>query len=575
MKKILTALCAIAIAVAPAVAQNVKELENKAKGGDSAAMLELAGCFLNGTNGAAKDAKKAKDWYEKAVKAGNLDGYEGLVACYESWDGIEKNPKKAFEYIYKGAKAGSPKMKLRLGKAYENGEGVNKNIQAAADEYIDAAYSDVMEAFVPAIKAANAAGRYEDMLYLSYMMANYGNDLTPEEVETGNKGCAIAFLHAGEPKIAKAYIAKTGNSLDVVADLLAYAMKGENDFEESALSARPFGGVPAFKMQPDKNLYVEALSAALQSAPDDAYSNFLRGVEAVLRDNWPSAESYFAKAAAQGDGNSYAILEGLASSSSYNMARKALMISNDPILVYTLNYIEQADLLKGKQVQHPSANPGGDIATLLKWMLKGESYKPRQESLYFGMESLYNQPQFFYEVKPLANSGNVAAYRLAKRVADDVAHNRWRLSDSDKAMLESVKLKNYSPRYFTLSDVARHLYGYITKYNEATNEETKKIYGSKFNYGVYIVKDCMADTPVKMNAIYFFLGDDDKAEYFNKVALEHPDQLLEWTKEREDVTAVAPGMSVPDLLETAGKHATGKARSDIEEYLRTKYGRSL
>ena len=92
---------------------------------------------------------------------------------------------------------------------------------------------------------------------------------------------------------------------------------------------------------------------------------------------------------------------------------------------------------------------------------------------------------------------------------------------------------------------------------------------------MYIVKDCMSDTPVKMTTIYDFLGDDAKAEYFNKVALEHPDQLLEWTKEREDVTAVAPGMSVPDLLETAGKHATGKARSDIEEYLRTKYGRSL
>ena len=280
MKKFLTALCAIAIAVAPAVAQNVKELENKAKGGDSAAMLELAGSFFNGTNGAKKDPKKAKDWYEKAVKAGNLDGYEGLVACYDSWDGIEKDPDKASQWLEAGADAGNVKLMLRLAKE----SAADGHLSLASKYYNKAVMAGATEALVPAVQYAYALRDMDNMLLLSYKLANKP-DVTPDESQLAAICSAIAYLWVGDLNLAEKYSQKGGNNLIYIDQRIRYdfGVESLNEYERDQFN----------KQWPDyRPVDIKALAEQLKSADeDDITAQRLSGVVAALNGNWNKAAS--------------------------------------------------------------------------------------------------------------------------------------------------------------------------------------------------------------------------------------------------------------------------------------------
>lgn len=554
MKKILTALCALAIAAMPAFAQNFKELEKKAKSGDAAAMVELGNCFFNGTEGAAKDAKKAKDWYEKAAKAGNLDAYEGLVACYSSWDGIEKNPKKAFEWVYKGVQAGSPAMKLRLGQAYENGDGVPKNLNAAADEYIAAAYGGIAEALVPAVRTGYDAGRFRDLLYLGGQLSN-AKELGDEATAMGDEAVAIALYHAYAPEAIGKLLDNTPNTLNVAETKMAYDIMAKN----------PVDGT--------------ALAAALQNAPDDAHSNFLRGVTEVIRGNWDHAASYFATSASQGDPESYVLLKGLADTDAFNTARKMSLITDDPILVYTANTILDSDILKGKTVSAPYNRPNAPIVTLHDWILKSKSITP---SALFkewrGLEEFVLDPEFARQLKPLAADGYAPARRMVEQARYDFDRMQYRLGKYDVDPLEVVKLKNYTSHWFSLNDIGRDAIDAANNYNSTTDEVKKNEYLLKYNIAVAVIYNGMDESVSKLTWVYTLFNDDIKAQYFNYIATERSDLILEWVKtdaSLNEVMTIAPGLTVPDLLENAGRAATGDTRTAIENYLRTQYGRSL
>lgn len=553
MKKILTALCALAIAAMPAFAQNFKELEKKAKSGDAAAMVELGNCFFNGTEGAAKDAKKAKDWYEKAAKAGNLDAYEGLVACYSSWDGIEKNPKKAFEWVYKGAQAGSPAMKLRLGQAYENGDGVPKNLNAAADEYIAAAYGGIAEALVPAVRTGYDAGRFRDLLYLGGQLSN-AKELGDEATAMGDEAVAIALYHANAPEAIGRVLDNTPNTLKVAETKMAYDIMAKN----------PVDGT--------------ALAAALQNAPDDAHSNFLRGVTEVIRGNWDHAASYFATSASQGDPESYVLLKGLADTDAFNTARKMSLITDDPILVYTANTILDSDILKGKTVSAPYNRPNAPIVTLHDWILKSESITP---SAFFkewrGLEEFVHDPEFARQLKPLAADGYAPARRMVEQARYDFDRMQHRLGKYDVDPLEVVKLKNYTSHWFDLNDIGSDAIDAANNYNSTTDEVKKNEYLLKYNIAVAVIYNGMDESVSKLTWLLTLgMDDNNRTQYFNRIATERPDIFLDWAKEYgQQVEVIAPGLTVPDLLENAGRAATGQTRTDIENYLRTQYGRSL
>lgn len=552
MKKILTALCALAIAAMPAFAQNFKELEKKAKSGDAAAMVELGNCFFNGTEGAAKDAKKAKDWYEKAAKAGNLDAYEGLVACYSSWDGIEKNPKKAFEWVYKGAQAGSPAMKLRLGQAYENGDGVPKNLNAAADEYIAAAYGGIAEALVPAVRIGYDAGRFRDLLYLGAQLSN-AKELGDEATALGDEAAAIALYHANAPEAIGRVLDNTPNTLKVAETKMAYDIMAGNTVDGTALAA------------------------ALQNAPDDAHSNFLRGVTEVLRGNWDHAESYFNTAAGQGDLESYALLAGIAGTSAYNMNRKMRLITDDPILVYTTKAIHESGITKGKTIKVPANKPNGPIVTLLDWILKAPYNEPPYGfENWCQLQDFVLDSQFVSQLKALAADGYAPARRMVVQARSDFDRRDYRLGKYDVDPLEVVKLKNYTSHWFDLNDIGRDAIDAANNYNSTTDEVKRKEYLLKYNVATTAIWNGMDESVSKLTWLLTLLDDNNRTQYFNRIATERPDIFLDWAKEYgQQVEVIAPGLTVPDLLENAGRAATGQTRTDIENYLRTQYGRSL
>ena len=115
-----------------ALAENLK----KAEAGDADAMFELAGGYmmLGGSldqAGPGQDYAESMKWAQKAVDAGNADGYWALALAYEHGRGVEADDKKAVEYYKKGAELGSAACRHSYGCRLINGEGVKKDAKAA------------------------------------------------------------------------------------------------------------------------------------------------------------------------------------------------------------------------------------------------------------------------------------------------------------------------------------------------------------------------------------------------------------------------------------------------------------
>ena len=111
-------------------------LAARADVGDPEAMAELAG-ELMAMGGSLEQAGEGKDyaesllWAQKAVDAGNADGYWALALAYEHGRGVKTDDRKAVEYYKKGAELGSAACRHSYGCRLINGEGVKKDAKAA------------------------------------------------------------------------------------------------------------------------------------------------------------------------------------------------------------------------------------------------------------------------------------------------------------------------------------------------------------------------------------------------------------------------------------------------------------
>lgn len=115
-----------------AMAENLK----KAEEGDAEAMYALAGGYmaLGGSldqAGSGADYAESLKWAQKAVNAGNADGYWALALASEHGRGVKKDDKKAVEYYIKGAELGSAACQHSYGCRLINGQGVKKDAKAA------------------------------------------------------------------------------------------------------------------------------------------------------------------------------------------------------------------------------------------------------------------------------------------------------------------------------------------------------------------------------------------------------------------------------------------------------------
>ncbi|HLJ56544.1 MAG TPA: DUF2610 domain-containing protein [Chthonomonadaceae bacterium] len=120
--------------------------EKAAEAGNDTAVEELANLFLDGTNGAPKDAKRIIPLFRKAADAGSAVGLEFLGWAYENGKGVAEDKVRASIYYKQAAEKGDGYSKTRLARFYCEGAVLprdyataEKYFREAAPEYDDAA----------------------------------------------------------------------------------------------------------------------------------------------------------------------------------------------------------------------------------------------------------------------------------------------------------------------------------------------------------------------------------------------------------------------------------------------------
>jgi len=143
-KKYLSWLLALAVTtlyVAGAVAATAEEgpmIVRLAERGSEGAQVLLAGMYLRGEGGVARDDRQAADWFEKAALQGNAYAQMKLGDLYETGQGVGKNATIAADWREKAAERGNIRAEELLGKMYLEGNGVAKD-QVKAEYWLNRA----------------------------------------------------------------------------------------------------------------------------------------------------------------------------------------------------------------------------------------------------------------------------------------------------------------------------------------------------------------------------------------------------------------------------------------------------
>ena len=90
------------------------------------AMLTLGSFYEQGI-GVARNYSKSMEWYEKAAKAGQAEGYYNLGVCYEIGMGAASDMGKSVQNYQKAAEMGLPLAMYKLSSIYISGTGVSKD----------------------------------------------------------------------------------------------------------------------------------------------------------------------------------------------------------------------------------------------------------------------------------------------------------------------------------------------------------------------------------------------------------------------------------------------------------------
>jgi TPR repeat protein len=107
-----------------------RDVERRAKAGDTKAMVELGNRFSFGEE-VEKDDKAAIEWYRRAAELGDETGMFNLAVCLRLGEGTEKNCAAAVEWFERVLETDPYFASFALGEIYANGEGVPENREAA------------------------------------------------------------------------------------------------------------------------------------------------------------------------------------------------------------------------------------------------------------------------------------------------------------------------------------------------------------------------------------------------------------------------------------------------------------
>jgi hypothetical protein len=116
-----------AAGVAAATTEEGPLIMRLAERGSGGAQVLLAGMYLRGEGGVARDDGKAAEWLEKAALQGNAYAQMKLGDLYETGQGVPKNIAIAADWREKAANRGNIRAQRLLGTMYRDGNGVAKD----------------------------------------------------------------------------------------------------------------------------------------------------------------------------------------------------------------------------------------------------------------------------------------------------------------------------------------------------------------------------------------------------------------------------------------------------------------
>ena len=129
--------------VIPSFAETVKQLQKRAKAGDSQAQYDLAAKYYQG-DGVKKNHAEAFRWWLSAAKNGHAESQRIVGDLYISGDGVKQNKAEGFKWIMRSAENGNAAAQMVVAAAYDLGNadyGVKQNQAEAKKWYQRAANS--------------------------------------------------------------------------------------------------------------------------------------------------------------------------------------------------------------------------------------------------------------------------------------------------------------------------------------------------------------------------------------------------------------------------------------------------
>lgn len=112
-----------------------KLLRTAAEHGQADAEAELAGNYLNGQAGVAKDPAQAQTWYKRAAQHGNAYAQLRMANGLASAKATPADLALAADWYRKAAGQGNGEAAYKLGQLYQNGRGVAQDYAEAAVWY--------------------------------------------------------------------------------------------------------------------------------------------------------------------------------------------------------------------------------------------------------------------------------------------------------------------------------------------------------------------------------------------------------------------------------------------------------
>ncbi len=144
-------------------------LQNAAAQSDVRAMLLLGKTWLLGAPNLARDAAKARIWFERADPTTSPQAAYYLGLIEKGGHRQPANPARAVEHFRFASLRGVPEAMYQLGNAYASGEGVDTDPREAMRWYLRAAALDYPQAIQ---ELANAFARGDTLLPQSDLQAN-------------------------------------------------------------------------------------------------------------------------------------------------------------------------------------------------------------------------------------------------------------------------------------------------------------------------------------------------------------------------------------------------------------------